>query len=402
MSWTVIVYPEMFGSLIMWENFHKWLKGSEYTTACYKVNTHQQSLDLDLSFRIKDLKEKQSIKRVDVSGQKPFPNIAVAFADHLTFIISQLELKLGITISYRPHILLIECDNVPASLNCELTSEGHTLPFPIFVSKQDPSVSHTFVSNIIHFHGIVHELIEVSIAGVNNSIPIANDYSIFFNLIKVRKYTRWFREGFSEYAEVLINEILQSTPHMFWSDIWRLAMRHNPLLSLHWTKQYIFYWHQFSKKEFVESFYNAALGIFLVFRHRFGDDAIHEIGRKISKESQLDGKRLLQLCSHVLGTDVRSLIEGFTFPQLGIRFASQFIENYQENDKIQLKVDSVQSQSIGDRAGIMASDIIVQVNDMPVCTSFEFEMALLESIESCSATMIINRQGQMLQRAITW
>ncbi len=89
----------------------------------------------------------------------------------------------------------------------------------------------------------------------------------------------------------------------------------SPFTSLAKVGDKLFTWPQSPATEQERTYYNAALGLFLLIADTYGEQTIRYIMREIADRETVDGKDLIEIANRVLGTDVRRLAEEFQVPR---------------------------------------------------------------------------------------
>jgi len=210
--------------------------------------------------------------------------------------------------------------------------------------------------------------------------------------------TRWFREGFSNYAGYISFELLLSkintAEKMNKTWLYNGIGRH-PFSNLNKIGIKLFQWHQIKGGVYDNNidYYEAALGLFLLIEDRYGIEAIAKIGKEINELHNADGKDLIALCNRVIGTDIVELADSFYFPDLGMDAEALFPHECNNfNVPYGIQVKKVSLGGLAQKAGIKEGDVIIKVNQEDISTDFGFEFAILKSLEQQSVAMEIWRK----------
>ena len=165
-----------------------------------------------------------------------------------------------------------------------------------------------------------HELVEQSLIFPKDGRRVLPDVKWGWFLFKgyLQNHTRWFREGFSDYAGYLAYEMTCSDINLEIPLARLRAMHEHPFSSLSRVGEDLFTWHQHSNKELNSDYYNAALGLFLLIRYEFGEVAIRRIIRGLDSIDYIDGPALIKLINKTLNTNVKKLADDFQFPETGL------------------------------------------------------------------------------------
>ena len=212
--------------------------------------------------------------------------------------------------------------------------------------------------------------------------------------------TRWFREGFSNYAGYISHKFLLSkingTKQMNKTWLYNGLERH-PFSNLNIIGKNLFQWHQIKGGVYDNNidYYEAALGLFLLIENRHGPEAIAKIGKEINELNYANGKDLIALCNRVIGSDIVELVDNFYFPDLGMGAEALFpLPNECNNINVSygIAVKRVSPGGMAQKWGIKDGDVITKVNQEDISTEFEFEFAILKLLEQQSVVMEIWRK----------
>ena len=212
---------------------------------------------------------------------------------------------------------------------------------------------------------------------------------------RLLNYTRWFREGLGNYASYLTYK-MTSLKVKDWHPGKKWAIWSNPFSSLRKTGKDLFRWHQYSPGSLDFDNYNASLGLFLVLTDRFGQDAVRRIVFEVKGQRYLNGADLIAVINRTLKTDVEKLVENFCFPQTGLTTVP-LTEAIARNEDIKVKeglfVETVEPNSLSDRAGFKGKDVILGIGGKSIRNDLDFELAIFEFLEEQNAQVAIWRKG---------
>ena len=275
----------------------------------------------------------------------------------------------------------------------------------LYVENEDESCETIVAKNggfpVLH----VHEVVETSLI---LSGPVPNDWrrkTRQGEWENVNHYTRWFREGFSDYAGFLAHQLtissLEFEEGAYSLRVWERNLGREPFSRLEMLGKDLFNWTQFTEQPTDRGlnwndYYSAAFGLFLVIEDRFGRDAIKSIILEVNRMERAEGSDLIELTSRALNTDVVTLVEDFRFPQTGLLMVSPWGHGemaYPVPGREGVFVMSVEPDTAGARAGIRERDLVVAVNGKPVATTLYFELTLYELMDEPSVTISLVRQG---------
>jgi len=286
----------------------------------------------------------------------------------------------------------------------------------LFVEPDRTSCEDIIALNRIYPDIFVHELVEWSLFKGSPRPRLLLDYRrrTFWGRTRDEfHYTRWFREGFACYAGVLAckatvvgdgsgrekipSEVLQ-----------RKLDQQNPFTALASVGKGIFVWHQYQDHagyavgrappdaySTENNHYDAALGLFLLIEHRYGQNAIREIIQKVNKLENGTGEDVKRIVSQVLGTDIVEFAEAFRFPKTGLDLVAVYPPDPLPGFTIKegLWVNGVGVDSPAQRAGIRTGDVVVSLDSDRTVTNFVFELALYRRMHQQSVKIGLWRKG---------
>ena len=282
----------------------------------------------------------------------------------------------------------------------------------LYTEDEDDSCEMIVANNWSYPALHVHEIVEFSILDSGTAPVLLNDIRRKTGQGGWKEeyhYTRWFREGFADYAGFLAHQVTIASLR-FDEDTYSLKVRQRdldriPFSGLDRVGKDLFTWHQYTnhptRAESIRShkcgeYYSAAFGLFLVIEDRFGRDAIKSIMLEVNQMERANGSDLMELTNRVSNTDVVKLVEGFRFPRTGLSMARPRAHTervYPESGLEGICVISVEPDSAAARAGVRERDLLVGVSGKPVATNLYFELALYELMDEPSVTISLWRKG---------
>jgi len=144
----------------------------------------------------------------------------------------------------------------------------------------------------------------------------------------------------------------------------------------------LFSCHQRSSDRLNSDYYNAALGLFLVLREEFGEQALPQVIAETRKKEFLNGQELMEITNRTLRTDVRRLVETFSFPSTGLKtqpLSRAEVLNKGMQVEQGLQVTAVEARSPAALAAIQQGDVITAVCGTPITGPLDLEMALFRA-----------------------
>jgi hypothetical protein len=361
------------------------------------TNSQVREIDFAGSVRAED---------VNVSYQRGLDAQAGCIANKTSTLLSTVEERTGVQLSFEAKIYLLRVDEIPQNFNINVVSDANEFCVPLFVEAGNESCQTIISTNWTYPTLLTHELMECSLIFPKEGGRVLTDlrwkWFIFSGVYQ--NYTRWFREGLGNYAGYLAYDMASGDANFAASQISSACipfMFGRPFSSLSRIGKKLFSWHQYSSNKLDHDYYNASLGLFLLIRNRFGEESIRQIMGEIKKRGHLDGVDLIELINQTLGTDIRGLIDNFQFPQTGLKIkpltpATTLNEGLDVTKG--LFVTGVEPNSPADDAGIRKKDVILKINDRSISSYLDFEMAILERMQQQNIEALIWRkeQGQLM------
>lgn len=354
-----------------------------HSSAMWKYTlTKSQMQEIDFASSV-------SIEDVNVHYQQGLEAQADYIANKTIELLSEVEKKTGVQISFGTRIYLLRLDEFPQSFDIEMKGDPNEFCQPLFVEAGNESCEAIISKNWTYPGLLTHELVECSLIFPEHGGRILIDphWSWLLFSGNYRNYTRWFREGFANYAGYLTSEIISQDMDLF----------QQPFSSLNKVGKKLFSWHQYSNDKLNHDYYNAALGLFLLIRDQFGEEAIREIIDEIKKQEYLDGVDLIKLTNQILNTDIKKLVENFHFPEIGLKTqplkpATALNEGLDVTDG--LFIIAVEPNSPADNANIKKKDVILKINGKPIKNNLDFELAIFELMQQQSVEVLLWRKEQ--------
>lgn len=319
-------------------------------------------------------------------------------ANQINDLTSHVEDSTGLKIRYSTRVYLLRQERIPENYEIRFKNEPGIFTMPLFVPAGDESCQAIIERNLGYPGSLAHELVEMSLIFHKPPGVIMPDVEgeLLFLKPKMLNYTRWFREGFAEYAGVLAQQIVRSEPSDEYSTI-NLVVSSSPFSALRNVGNKLFIWHQYSGPINRDKYYDAALGLFLLIVDRFGTDAVKDIVDQMNELDYLDGKDLINAVNRALDTDIEELVANFHFPDIGLNLTSltkTTALNENLNVKQGLYISAVEPNALADRAGIKNKDVLLKVGDELVRNNLEFELILLKLLNRPAVDITIWRKDE--------
>lgn len=331
-----------------------------------------------------------------VRYQRGLADQAQCLADKTAVLLEAVHQRTGVAITTRSTLYLLRFDRPPDDFNISLTSEPGEFLLPLFVQAGQESCEAIVARSRSYPYLLVHELVETSLIGKSGGSVLPDlAWGLPGWQMHVNNYTRWFRDGFANYAGFVAYEIatreVPSDKRLYRQE----ALVHTePFSCLAQVGDDLFSWPQASKPQFERAYYNAALGLFLLIADTFGEQAIRDIVHEIAQRRAVDGHDLIEIANRVLGADVRQLAAEFKFPQIGAEvelMTPALALNKGVEPHAGLLVQAVPAGGSAQQAGLKAKDVIIAVGDTPVANRLDFELGLFQVRKASTAPLTVQR-----------
>ncbi|MEN6332813.1 MAG: hypothetical protein ABFE01_01045, partial [Phycisphaerales bacterium] len=245
---------------------------------------------------------------------------AECLAERTSDLANQVSARTGVAISTRPTIYLLRFDQRPQNYTITLAVEPNEFPLPLFVQVGDESCEAIVAQNQSYPYLVIHELVESSLVSRDGGQVLPDlAWGGIVVTIHLNNYTRWFRDGLANYAGYIAYEIVSSQiPSQQRLQYHETLLHTSPFTSLAQVGDKLFTWPQSPSTEDERTYYNAALGLFLLIADTYGPQTIPYIVREVAERKTVDGRDLIEIFNRVLGTDVQRLAAEFKTPTLGV------------------------------------------------------------------------------------
>lgn len=319
-------------------------------------------------------------------------------ANQINELTSRIESSTGLKICYATRVYLLRQERIPENYEIRFKNEPGIFTMPLFVSAGDESCEAIVLRNLGYPELLAHEIVEMSLIFHKPPGVVLPDVEgeLFFLEPKMLNYTRWFREGFAEYAGVLAHQMVRSRPPDEYSSV-NLVVLSCPFSALSSVGRKLFRWHQYSSPVIKNEYYDAALGLFLLIADRFGTDALKDVIAQMNELDYLDGPDLINAVNRALNTDIEELVTNFCFPDIGCKLSPltrATALNEDLNVKQGLYVSDIEPNSLADRAGFKNKDVVLKVDDEIVRNNLQFELILLELLDRRTINLTIWRKDE--------
>jgi len=319
-------------------------------------------------------------------------------ANQINDLTSHIESTTGLKICYSTRVYLLRQERIPENYEIRFKNEPGIFTMPLFVSAGDESCQAIILRNVGYPELLAHEIVEMSLIFHKPPGVVLPDVAgeLLFLKPKMLNYTRWFREGFAEYAGFLAQQIVPSDSPDEYSTM-NLTVLSSPFSALSSVGRKLFSWHSYSRPVVKNEYYDAALGLFLLITDSFGTDAVKNIVDQMNELDYLDGPDLINAVNRALNTDIEDLVADFRFPDIGcklIPLTRTIALNEDLHVEQGLYTSAVEPNTLADRAGIKNKDVILKVGDKTVKNNLEFEWTLLKLLNRRIVDITIWRKDE--------
>jgi len=349
---------------------------------------------------MKDLEFQSSLDAGDTTIQYQWglADQAQCIADKTDELLEKVRQRTGVTITTRSRIYLLRFDDRPQDFDVMLDVEPNELPLPLFVQAGSESCETILVQNRSYPYMFVHELVETSLAAGRKHGVVLPDpsWGVLGIAVHVNNYTRWFREGLANYAGYVAYDVLsRDIPSARRLHYRQMLLHTSPFSSLGMVHDRLFSWAQSSQVGYERTYYNAALGLFLLIEDTYGQEAIRKIVEEVATRRAVNGRDLLKITEQVLGADIRQLARDFRFPEVGIeleRMTPALALNGGMDVQEGLLVQTLAKEGLAAQAGLREKDVITAVAATPMANSLDFELALFKARNQPSVPLTVERE----------
>jgi hypothetical protein len=321
---------------------------------------------------------------------------AQCLADKTAALLEAVQQRTGVALTTHCRIYLLRFDQPPQDVSISLTCGPNEFALPLFVEVGQESCEAIVAQSRSYPYLLVHELVETSLINkASGSVLPDLAWGTPAARVHVNNYTRWFRDGFANYAGYVAYAIVAGEIPSERRLSQQEALVHGePFSSLAQVRDKLFSWPQASQADLEKAYYNAAFGLFLLLADTFGEQAIRDIIHEIAQRQAVNGQDLIEITNRAINGDVRQLAKDFEFPRVGAE-VEQMTPALALNKGIEphagLLVGAVEAGSIAQRADLQEKDVIVRVGDTPVANRLDFELGLFKMCRENTVPLVIQR-----------
>jgi hypothetical protein len=340
--------------------------------------------------------------KTEVYYQRGLETEAERLARDFNALIETTQERIGFEVTYGARFYLFRVNEVPRNIRFMLKLDRKERVFtgPVFLEEGKDLYADGLWPFPAHPYLAMHELVEISLIDTDRANPVLPDlhWGPFF----VRNYTRWFREGFANYAGQVASDATESLLGLSTYDE-RLgwgAFSGAPYSSLSLAGGDLFRWHQYHDRELSDIYYDAAVGLFLLVRERYGEEAVREIVGHVNELQWADGKAIAAAFEGAVGTPPERLAEDLAWPHFGMHVRSLSpagAANRGILSRTGLFVDEVEEKGSAAKAGLFDGDVLKTANGRDLRTLFDFEVALFDVMPAGDLVLEVERQREIVQ-----
>jgi len=320
---------------------------------------------------------------IKISNPNRLSEHAVLLTKAIGNTLSFVDQEFGLKSPFNWHLFLFPLANDYSSVKgtYRVSDDPSQFSFPFFVREDPLLCPFCMMRSRQTVFAMFHEAFECHLILPQHPPSVLGDFK--WSGMKIKNYTRWFRDGFATYASYCaIQHLLKQYPHenVVTSHIIKF---NKPLSNLAKVRTSLFKWDQFDSSSSNNKMYQASFGFFLLLEHEFGREVLRAWISDISSCNLPDGDELIDMFETKTDVDLRQYVKEFSFPHSSIDVGVS-------DDKKQLKVMNVASYLT---KLIREGDIIVSIQDEPIRNRLEYELTMLKHSGQNQLELIIDRQG---------
>lgn len=326
------------------------------------------------------------VEDVNVTYQAGLEQQAECLAEQIDGLVGHIESSTSIDIGLGTHVYLLRTDVAPTPYEMNLRMDPNCFVLPLFVRAGEESCEAIVAVNLIYPYIFMHEMAEMSLVFHEAPGVVLPDAAGQFLMFRPRllNYTRWFREGFANYAGYLAClELRPQVDGAYPSVNW--AIHPSPFSSLGRVGAKLFRWHNYSPDRLDREYYSAAFGLFLLMVDQFGQESISEIVEQMQKQDYLNGKDLIRVVNEVLGVDIEKLADEFSFPEIGWK-TRELTRAVMLNESLDVDrgvlIAEIDPNGAAYAAGFKEGDTILKVGEKSIKNELDLELAIYDSLDA--------------------
>jgi hypothetical protein len=340
------------------------------------------------------------VGRVEVAFQAGLNEQAGELAMEMEEHIAHVEQRFGRALETPVRAYLLRRDHMPGSVTGGFAPTNAAFQFPLFAVEGEENFETIRSGNPFYPYMFIHELTKLSLVDPARPPLILADQKTG-PMMKTSYLTRWFREGLANYAELLIYEKMRErNATEGGSPLSSFESNHvyqQPLSALAKVGPTLFEWEQFNDSTHDRDYYNAAMGLFVLLEHRFGEDAVRKVMDVLEKQYFVDGQVIISAINESLDTNIEEIIQGFDLMTAGAQaspLSPATAKNFGLAVEEGLYVNGVTESGAARAAGVRQGDVIVRINRRAVSNNLDYELAMLDAQDHGNLYFTVNRLGE--------
>lgn len=339
--------------------------------------------------------------RAEVTFQAGMKEQAGELAMEMEQYIAMVEAHFGRAIQTPVRAYLLRRDHMPGTVTGGFAPTNKVFQFPMFAEAGEESFETLRSSNPFYPYMFIHELTKLSLVDPARPPLVLADQKTG-PMMKTRYFTRWFREGLANYAELLVYEKLRERTagdedHQPLSSFESNHVYQQPLSALAKVGPSLFSWDEFGDREQDRDYLNAAMGLFVLLEHRFGPGAIRRVMDGLEEQYYVDGQVIVDTINETLDTDIEQVVHGFDLITAGTQMSPlspATAKNFGLSVKKGLYVNALTETGAARSAGVQRGDVIVGINRRAVMNNLDYELAMLEAQQHGNLYFTVDRLGE--------
>tara|TARA_R110001592_G_scaffold77298_2_gene232761 strand:- start:295 stop:1665 length:1371 start_codon:yes stop_codon:yes gene_type:complete len=341
------------------------------------------------------------VGRAEVAFQAGMKEQAGEMAMEMEEYIAHIERHFGRTLETPVRAYLLRRDYMPGSVTGGFAPTNSAFQFPLFAIEGNEDFETIRSSNPFYPYMFIHELTKLSLVDPARPPLILADQKTG-PMMKTHYFTRWFREGLANYAELLVYEkmrerVVEGENYTALSSFESNHVFQQPLSALAKVGPALFSWEDFGENAQNRDYYNAAMGLFILLEHRYGEDAIRKVMDQLETQYYVDGQVILNTINATLGTNIEQEVQGFDLMTAGAQaspLSPATAKNFGLAVQKGLYVNALTETGAAQSAGVQRGDVIIGINRRTVTNNLDYEMAMLEAQDHGNLYFTVDRLGE--------
>ena len=341
------------------------------------------------------------VGRVEVTFQAGMKEQAGELAMEMEEYIGHVEQHFGRALETPVRAYLLRRDHMPGSVTGGFAPTNQSFQFPLFAVDGEEKFETIRSSNPFYPYMFIHELTKLSLVDPARAPLVLADQKTG-PMMKTSYLNRWFREGLANYAELLVYEKMRGRTDegengMPLSSFESNHVYQQPLSSLAKVGPALFRWDQFDDDAHNQDYFNAAMGLFILLEHRYGEGAIRKVMDTLEEQYFVDGQVIINAINSTLSIDIEQVVQGFDLMTAGTQASAltpATAKNFGLSVQKGLYVNALTETGAARSAGVQRGDVIVGINRRKVTNHLDYELAMLEAQDHGNLYFTIDRLGE--------